>query len=66
MSAMPFKVLPEHPDADLEDDIALAAIVMQTMKTPIGRRKAWAMLSELSKERTPRQVQQLENERGLR
>lgn len=52
-------------DAGLEAAIDTAALKLQTATTPLRRKLAWCELQSLVKQRSPRQVRRMEEERGL-
>jgi hypothetical protein len=53
-------------DADLENQINYQALLLHTAKTPEARRAACTLLSQLHAMRSPRQIEKMERERGLR
>jgi hypothetical protein len=52
-------------DAALEAQIDDAYLALQAAPTAAARRDAWARLRELSAQRTPARIRQMERERGL-
>ena len=52
-------------DANLEAAIEIATLTLVTAQTPADRRKAWADLQRLTQQRSARQVEKMEREKGL-
>ena len=60
----------QHPlaigaDGELEAAIEITTLRLQTARTPIARRKAWATLQTLVGQRSRKQILRMEARRGL-